>query len=539
MNNRTLRLIALCLAACLLLSGCGVIDYLDRLSAMMGYGNVHFEDMDYIRPDMDAIEAAQEKCVELAADENTKFSDLTKQIEDYFQLYTNFSTSYYLAYIHYNIDMSDIYWEAEYNYCAAQAATIDSGRDRLMYALAASPQREALESDDYFGEDFFDAYDGESTWTDTFTALMEQEAALQSEYYRISSEALAVEYYSEAYFEEYGPQLAALYIQMIRLRQQIAAEAGYADYPTFAYEFYHDRDYTPADAATYMASIQTQLSPLYRKLNTSGFWDQGFSYCTESQTWQYVQQMSTAMGGTIEEAFDLMDSAGLSHISYGENKYAGSFEIYLLEYMEPFVFVSPSGLVQDKLTFAHEFGHFCNDYASDGSMAGVDVAEIFSQGMEYLSLCYGNSTAELKKLKMADSLCVYVEQTAYASFEHQVYSLTEDDLTVENVQSLYEQICTAYGLDSLAIWDSRDYVAISHFFTSPLYIISYVVSNDAAIQLYQMEQAEQGSGLTRYVDNLATEEVYFLSFLQQANLESPFADGRINAVKKTFETILG
>ena len=82
-------------------------------------------------------------------------------------------------------------------------------------------------------------------------------------------------------------------------------------------------------------------------------------------------------------------------------------------------------------------------------------------------------------------------------------------------------------------------MAIGHFFTSPLYIISYVVSNDAAMQLYQMEQTEQGSGLACYVDNLATEEVYFLSFLQHANLESPFADGRINTVKKTFEAILG
>ena len=37
---------------------------------------------------------------------------------------------------------------------------------------------------------------------------------------------------------------------------------------------------------------------------------------------------------------------------------------------------------------------------------------------------------------------------------------------------------------------SRDFVVIGHFYTDPMYIISYVVSNDAAFQLYQMELEE-------------------------------------------------
>ena len=539
MKKPIFRLIATCLALCVLLSGCGVVEYFERLAGLMGYGSIHFDDMEYTRPDTDAIEAAQEECVRLSEDPDEDVDALITKIEDYFWLYTGFCTNYYLAYIHYSIDMSDTYWETEYNYCADRSAAVDAGRDRLMYALADSAHREKLESEDLFGKDYFDAYNGESTWSDAFTALMDQDAALQSEYYRISGEAMEAEYYSDAYFEKYGPQLAELFVQMIRLRQQIAAEAGYDDYLCFAYDFYHHRDYTPADAAGYMETICTELTPLYRDLIDSGIWSQGYLSCSPAQTYGYVERMAAAMGGTINDAFHLMDEAELYHISYGENKYAGSFEIYLLDYMEPFVFVSPSGTAQDKLTFAHEFGHFCNDYASSGSMASVDVAEFFSQGMEYLSLCYVDNTAQLQELKMADSLCVYVEQAAYASFEHQVYSLTGDALTVENVQALYEQTCTRFGFDSMDYWDSRDYVTIGHFFTSPLYIISYVVSNDAAMQLYQMEQTEDGSGLACYTDNLTTGEAYFLAFLKDAGLESPFADGRIAAVKKTFQTVLG
>ena len=81
-------------------------------------------------------------------------------------------------------------------------------------------------------------------------------------------------------------------------------------------------------------------------------------------------------------------------------------------------------------------------------------------------------------------------------------------------------------------------MCINHFFTSPMYIISYVVSNDAALQLYQMEQAEKGKGLSCYVNNLTTTEAYFLAFLDSAGLRNPFEQGRLEEVRKTLETVL-
>ena len=72
-----------------------------------------------------------------------------------------------------------------------------------------------------------------------------------------------------------------------------------------------------------------------------------------------------------------------------------------------------------------------------------------------------------------------------------------------------------------------------------MYIISYVVSNDAALQLYQMELEEKGSGLACLEANLDTQEYYFLSFLRSADLESPFARGRVESVRRTLEEVLG
>ena len=106
------------------------------------------------------------------------------------------------------------------------------------------------------------------------------------------------------------------------------------------------------------------------------------------------------------------------------------------------------------------------------------------------------------------------------------------------MQALFEQIGTDYGFTNFG-WDSRSYVLINHFFIAPVYVISYVVSNDAAMQIYQAESKEKGAGLTLYENNLATQEPTFLAFMESAGLQDPFTAGRVAKLRETFEKVLG
>ena len=124
-------------------------------------------------------------------------------------------------------------------------------------------------------------------------------------------------------------------------------------------------------------------------------------------------------------------------------------------------------------------------------------------------------------MKLADSLTVYVEQAAYADFERQMYDLTGPRLTPAKLLALYERVCRDYGFDSMQ-WDPRDMATVPHFYSNPMYVISYVVSNDAALQLYQMELETPGAGKACFEENLTTTEAGFLAFLDEAGLESPF-----------------
>ncbi|MBO5891112.1 MAG: hypothetical protein J6Q30_00140 [Oscillospiraceae bacterium] len=532
------KLIVLVLVLALLLSGCSLLDSVREKFAqlMTGVSRTSFTDMTYTRPNIQKLEAMAKDCEEAAATAQ-KAALLAEQVWEFYGYYNEFFTNYNLASIHHYRDVTDIYWEQEYNFCMEKASKLEAALDNLHHALAKSPLREQLEAEDLFGEGYFDDYEGESLWDPTFTAMMEEEARLISQYNDLSGNMPESYWDMQAYYDTYAPQMLEVFAQLVALRQEIGEYAGYDDYVQFAYDFYYYRDYTPQQAEKYCAEIRDTLVPLYRQLNDSNFWATIGDTCTEEQTYSYVRDMAASMGGTVKDAFQLMEALELSDTTYSPNKYNISFEVFLTSYGVPYLFVNPAGWDRDKLTFAHEFGHFCSDYAAGGSQAGVDVAEVFSQGMEYLSLCYGQQDKTLEKLKMADSLCIYVEQAAYAAFEQKLYSLKGDDLTPEGICTLFEKTLGEYGFDAQN-YDPRGVVDIVHFFLYPQYVISYVVSNDAALQLYQKEQAQGGNGLKIFEESLATEQGYFLAFLEEAGLDSPFAPGRMETVKKTLSSVL-
>ncbi len=533
MKQKVLSVTAVLVSLCLMLSGCAGLNfsgYFQQLGDLLGGGTLTpFAQMEYIRPDMEQFDRTLEECC-AAAETETDLNNMVGIIYDFYAAFDGFYTNLALSMIHYSKNQKDTYWEKEYHFCTENSARVDAALDRFYRVLAKSTLREELEGEDYFGPDYFSSYEGDSIYDEYFTDLLEQETALENQYYALIAQAGDDFAYTQTFYDTYGTQMAQIYVDLIRVRQAQAIYAGYASYSEFAYDFFYARDYTVSQATGYLADIRAELVPLYRQALQGT--DVKLYTCTETEMFDYVQSMAQTVGGSVYEAFRAMEQARLYDITAGEDKLDASFELFIRDYMSPYVFVNPTGTEYDKLTFAHEFGHFCNDYVSMGSGVSIDVAEFFSQGMEYLSLCHGPAEENLNKLKMLSSLCIYVEQAAYASFEQQVYNLKEE-LTQQKIQELYSTVCENYGMEG-----GWSYLLVTHFFTEPMYVISYVVSNDAALQLYQMEKQSAGTGLQRMKDHLGTQQPYFLAFLAEAGLESPFAAGRIQRVKETLQSAL-
>lgn len=523
---RTILIILVVLAA--VLSGCSLPE------AVCNYLNtpvvIPYEDMVYERPNPEELaEILAQSC--RTARESTSLEETENAIYDYYDAYDRVVTALALADIEYSKNMADLYWSEEYDYCLSLSPQADAGLEELYRALARSPVREELEGADYFGPGYFDEYEGEAVMDEGYLAIAEKETELLSRYYDLAEEYAGAEDYDAGY----GPMME-VFVELVRVRRELAEYCGYDSYPEFAYDFQFCRDYTPAQSRVYLEALRQELTGHYRAVNRSDIWDRMDTRCQEDEVFDYVQSAAEAMGGEIAEGFRVLEKGGLYDIAPGENKFESAFEIYLWSYYEPFIFMNPTQTPADMLAFAHEFGHFLNDHLCWGSYAGTDVAEVHSQAMEYLSLCYGGGPEILTEYKLADCLCTYMESGAMALFELEVYDLPEEELTPEGVGALYEEICLSFGFDSWEDWDSRSFITVSHFFTDPMYLISYVVSNDLAVQIYQAELHSPGAGLEIYSEALYSEDSDILAFAKTYGLTSPFAPSRMDALKELFGT---
>jgi oligoendopeptidase F len=531
---------------------------------------VDFNKITYTRPDTDAVCAAIDKVtavVQSGADADT----ILDAIHTMEPTYNDFFTMDSVAYIHYCENLSDDYYKSEYDYLENQSPIVQKSMELLYNAAAKCDYKKTLE-EEYFGENFLDFYLNHSIYTnETFVKLSQEESALQTEFmdaqdsptivvdgveqdYKTLCDQYADDYntlYTKvypAYYAKYNQLYGEIYVKMVQLRKQMAAAIGYDSYQQFQYEYSYQRDYTPEMARQYISDLRDELSPLILRVQTASSTLGTMEYADMDidEAKQALGESLFLMGHDFYKNYQFMQHFNLWDTSVSTSKMPGSYETYLYSYSEPFVYVSPEGTEADYLTIAHEFGHFCDSMTNDGEDNSIDKCEIFSQGLEFLSLFYNNLPKDtidrMTKLKMIDALQVFYYQAMYADFEDRVYQYS-GTLTLDAVNELYADTMRDYGMyydsDGMEWYNRQSWIDITHFFVAPCYVISYCTSADAALQIYQLEAEKSGDGMTAYLALMdQADEKEFVSLLQDAGLESPFASGRAAEIKTLLQSLL-
>ena len=538
MKKRMIGLISALLAV-LLLAGCGSAEQAaERIAEAVGSlslsgsqhspGMVRFDDMEYVRPDLDALRA-DIAAAEEALDEGVPFLKTRRLLDSCFDRYYSYYTMYTLADIRCCQDLTDEYYAAEYNWCGENFALVQQLFDELYYACAASSIAQELE-EKYFWEGFREEYsDAESSYyTDLAVKLMQEESALIAEYRALSANPtieregveenyldvlweLEGEEYNQAlvqYYEKYNQSFADIFIRLVDVRNRQADVLGFESYEQMQYYYYFERDYTPEQAAGYVADIREYMVPLYKEVMAASPYDQlWYNALSEKELLGVMDTVAGQIGGQVAEAFDFMCDYGLYDVSVSGKKAAMSFQTYLTDYEAPFLFLNPYGDTEDILSFAHEFGHYVDAYANYDAYETIDVAEVFSQAMEYLTLSRLDSAMEAEeaenvvRMKLLDTLELYVQQASFAEFESRAYALGAEALSVEVLNELSLELAREYGYfeEGYEEYYAMSWCDITHFFEMPFYVISYPVSNDIAMQIYALEEEQSGQGLEKFM----------------------------------------
>lgn len=233
----------------------------------------------------------------------------------------------------------------------------------------------------------------------------------------------------------------------------------------------------------------------------------------------------------------------LYDIDISEKKGSSSYQCYLYSYEVPFVFVKTEGFSDDILNFGHEFGHFVEAWNNCDRTESEDLAEVFSQGMEYLLLSYvpEDYRVELTACKLMDTVDTFAEQGSFAEFEHEVYSRPAAEWTPEALEELSLRLAKSYGYfqPGKEEYYAKSWIDVPHFFQRPFYVVSYCVSNDAAFQIYALECEKEGKGLACWNKMLPRYSDSFLkTVMDQGGLEDPFAEDRMQQVAELVRKML-
>lgn len=562
MKKKFIKLWALLLAL-LMLCGCAETGAF-ALRGKTGGEAWAFDSIAYMRPDMaDMEKAVAELEQSLKAPELPR--DIRERLEHCYSAYNNFYTMYNLADIRSCQNTADEYYAAEIAWCMEQEPLMQQLMDRMYRLCAGSAHARQLEKR-YFWEGFTEQFGAEeSALPEALYALMQEEkrliteyrAALAEPYIELDGQRLNYEdYISEAdaedcframqtFYEQHNGPLAELYIELVKLRRQQAELLGYDSYEEMEYAMY-ERDYSPEQAELYLESIEKHMAPYYMELTDRGVMEAVNWKSLSSERLRHIMaQAAESMGGEIEKSFEYMLGHRLYDIESRPYKAAVSFQSYLEDYASPFIFLDAQGDELDVLSFAHEFGHFADAYINENAYETTDVAECFSQAMEYLSLFYlGDAMDQEEKqrlmdYKALDALETYVSQAALARFESRAYAMPEEELNAESLNQLYMDVNRAYGL--WEDWDplqGQDWISVSHLFEYPFYVISYPVTADVAGQILAMEQTQPGAGLKKMKSMLRREQWSFMPLLEDAGLESPFAPGSVERALAGIKALL-
>lgn len=538
--------------------------YVEETEADYQEYEVRFDDMRYERPDPAAFHTLAERLFAILESEGG-YRQTIALLDELFTLYYSASTMMTLADIHSCQDLTDAFWAEEYSACFSATTEISQVMEDVYLACGASPYGERLERD-YFGEGFMAEYgeDAESMLSEKYVRLLEQENELIAEYRELVAEPVIMldgkdqPFYDalndtrtqeeinavyHAYYDKYNPLVGDLYLRQIEVRKAQAAELGYDSYAEMMYDIGFDRDFTIADGHAFVESVKKWILPVYERCMDFAHQDALLeSYIEEEDLCRVLEAVARGLGGEVKQAHDFMLRNGLYDLAMSGKKANMSFQTYLDSYDAPFLFANPFGDMEDIITVTHEFGHYVEAYISYGAYRSMDLAEVFSQAMQFLALNQLGSVLgpegveDMRLLNCYDILSTLVWQSAYAEFEERAYAMQEP--TVEKLNALMDEIGREYGLN-----DSEDpdfgcsWIDITHFIEQPFYVISYPVSACCALEIYERELADS-TGLAEYLRLVESEEIGLVGAAEEAGLQNPVTDARVQAVASFLENLL-
>ncbi|HEX6645252.1 MAG TPA: M3 family oligoendopeptidase [Gemmatimonadales bacterium] len=332
--------------------------------------------------------------------------------------------------------------------------------------------------------------------------------------------------------------LASLFDEMYRRRQQVAANAGFANFRDYVFPAKFRFDYTPADCERFHDAVERTVVPavgraLERRRERLGLaalrpWDlQVDPYGTPSRPFASGDELSQRARSAFERVdpalgahFGTMIDEKLLDLDSRLNKAPGGYCDTLHHAGRPFIFMNAAGIPEDVMTLLHEAGHAFHAFEADRQPLiwqrhpGAEMAELASMSMEllaspYLSEAgfYSRREAECAELEHLEDVLVTLAHIASVdAFQTWIYTSGEGgdaaarDVAWLRIRRRFESGVDWTGLEAERI--ARWYRQL-HIFLYPFYYIEYGIAQVGALQVWRNSRRGQADAVRQYREALA------------------------------------
>jgi oligoendopeptidase F len=336
--------------------------------------------------------------------------------------------------------------------------------------------------------------------------------------------------------------LNELWQKLLKLRLQMAANAGFADYRSLIWQEMFRFDYTPENCKQFHQAIEETVVPaasrVYQRragrlgLESLRPWD--LDVDVEGRPalapFKEVEQFKSGVHTILQRVdpqlggyFQTMMTEGLLDLENRNNKAPGGYCSTLEAVKRPFIFMNAVGLHGDVMTLVHEGGHACHSFEASRlqwhqqRQVGLEFAEVASMGMELLAAPYfakaaGGFYTEADAARalaenLQKDLLFWPYMAVVDGFQHWVYENPQAAMEPANCDkqwaALWNRLMT--GVD----WSGFDDVVETgwqrklHIFLVPFYYVEYGLAQLGAAQVWANALKDQAGAVAAYRRSLA------------------------------------
>ena len=502
------------------------------LQGLIG-GVPSYSNRKYVAPDEQAIATYIDNTLKLSETPGQE-TRLVQARSLVLSSFYNVLTSYTVASIEYNKDVTNKTAKERYEYISKYANELQNSVLEMEKKIFSTSYKDYFVSN--LGQEYVDGMLEYKVKSEDLLSLESRETELASQYSAVAQ-------------NEDAAELASIYAELVKTRNQIAAlnvdadGKPYENYMDYAYAEVYGRDYTPDDAESFRESIIAHIKPVMEKIKASSVILKS-PKTTVSSLKKYASAVIAETAPSIHSSWQYMMRYGLYDFELSATKANTSYVTEFHQYGDGFMFINPSGAFVSYLdTVLHEFGHynaiFYEDESKSGSLSSsnYDLLETHSQGFELITLPAVKRIFE--KYSLADYYQTYAYNLIYNSvstlllqsviddFEYAVYSAPSEELTKDFLEKTFADAFKKYFSSEITL----NYYKIPHLYQSPAYCISYAVSMTFASEIWISDNnVDVYLNVVSYGANHYLSEVY-----KPLGLENPLLPETIQTVAKAYD----